>query len=290
MINKNNKGPLCMVAASICWSLGGLCFQFIPWNATSIIGLRALLAAAVFAVFRKSVKVTLSKGNIMAALFLSATTMLFVFANQLTTAAAAVMLQFTAPIFILLIQFIFYKRRPKPSELLAVAMTILGMLLFFADELDAGHMLGNGLAIISGLTFACVFVCNQRPDTQPDQSIMLGFLINAVLWTPFALFDTNITSELVPWVFITIMGVVQVGLAYVFFTIGIKRTPALLACLIVALEPVLNPIWVALFTPERPGRYAIFGGAVIVITVVAYNMAENGKRKMESGKSGKKSK
>ena len=70
------------------------------------------------------------------------------------------------------------------------------------------------------------------------------------------------------------MGVVQVGMAYVFFTKSIKRTPALLACLIVALEPILNPIWVALFTPEIPGRFAIFGGIVIVITVVAFNMWE----------------
>ncbi|MCL2226796.1 MAG: DMT family transporter [Oscillospiraceae bacterium] len=274
MIRQNNKGPLYMAAASICWSLGGLCFQFIPWNAMSIIGLRALLAAAVFAIFRKSIKVTLTKGNILAALFLSATTMLFVFANQLTTAAAAVMLQFTAPIFILLIQFIFYGKKPKLSEALAVLATILGMLLFFADDIDAGHMLGNILAIVSGLTFACVFVCNKRSDTQPEQSVMLGFLINAVLWAPFALFDPNISADVIPWAFITLMGVVQVGLAYVFFTVGIKRTSALLACLIVALEPVLNPIWVALFTPERPGRYAIFGGAVIVVTVVAYNVWE----------------
>ena len=272
MIGQSNKGPLCMAAAAICWSLGGLFFQFIPWNALSIIGLRALFAAIVFAIFRKSVKLKLTKGNILAAMFLSATTMLFVFANQLTTAAAAVMLQFTSPIFILLIQFAFYKKKPRISEILAVIMAILGMLLFFADELDEGHLLGNILAIISGLTFACIFVCNQRKDTQPEQSVMLGFLINAVLWTPFALFDSNITAAIVPWVFIIAMGAVQVGLAYVFFTIGIKHTPALLASLIVALEPVLNPIWVAMFTPERPGRFAILGGIVIVTTVVAYNM------------------
>lgn len=282
MIREGHKGPLCMVVAAICWSLGGLFFQFIPWNAMSIIGLRALFAAAVFAIYRKSLKVKLTKGNILAALFLSITTMLFVFANQLTTAAAAVMLQFTAPIFILLIQFIFYKKQPRPSEALAVLATIAGMILFFADDLDAGHMLGNILAIISGLTFACVFVCNRRPDTQPEQSVMLGFLINAILWTPFALFDSNITAAIVPWVFIVMMGVVQVGMAYVFFTIGIKRTPALLACLIVALEPVLNPIWVAMFTPQRPGRYAIFGGLIIVLTVVAFNMWEARKSSLKS--------
>ncbi|MCL2365963.1 MAG: DMT family transporter [Oscillospiraceae bacterium] len=282
MLNQSNKGSLCIVAAAICWSLGGLCFQFIPWNAMSIIGLRALLAAVVFAIFRKSVKVKLSKGNIMAALFLSVTTMLFVFANQLTTAAAAVMLQFTAPVFVLLIQFVFYKKRPRLGEILAVIVTLFGIVLFFADDLDTGHMLGNILAIISGLTFACIFVCNRRPDTQPEQSVMLGFLINAVLWTPFALFDPNITADIVPWVFIVIMGVVQVGLAYVFFTVGIKRTPALLAILIVALEPVLNPIWVALFTPQRPGPFAILGGAVIVVTIVTYNLIEAKSAKKEA--------
>jgi len=274
MFKSNYKGPLYMAAASFCWSLGGLCLKFVPWNVLSIIGLRALLAAVVFAIFRKSVKVKLTRGNILAAVFLSGTTILFVFANRLTTAAAAVTLQFTAPAFILLIHFILYRKKPKLSEVLAVLVTVLGMLLFFADDLDTGHMLGNVLAVFSGLTFACVFVCNRRPDTQPEHSIMLGFLINTVLWTPFAFFDSSITADIVPWAFILLMGVVQVGLAYVFFNIGIKTTPALLGCLIVALEPVLNPVWVAIFTDERPGRFALIGGIVIVLTVVAYNMWE----------------
>jgi len=261
-----------MAAAAICWSLGGLCIKYIPWSAMSIIGLRAALAAIVFAIYRKGVKVRITKGNVLAALFLSSTTALFVFANQLTTAAAAVLLQFTAPIFILIIEFIFYRKKPRLSEALAVTLTILGMVLFFADQLDSGHLLGNFLAIVSGLTFACVFVCNKRPDTEPEQSVMLGFLINSVVWLPFAFFDTGITADLVTWGFVVIMGVVQVGLAYVFFSIAIKRTSALLACLIVALEPVLNPIWVALATPERPGRYALAGGVVIILTVVGYNV------------------
>jgi len=261
-----------MAAASICWSIGGLCFKFIPWNAMSIIGLRALFAAVVFAIFRRGLKVKLTKGNILAALSLSGTTVLFVFANQLTTAAAAVMLQFTAPIFVLMINFFIYRKKPKLSEILAVLVTTLGMLLFFADRLESGQMLGNILALISGVTFACVFVFNRRPDTDPEHSVMLGFIINTLLWTPFAFFDQSITMDIVPWAFIILMGTVQVGLAYVFFTLSIKRTPALLGILIVALEPVLNPIWVALFHTERPGMYSILGGVVIVITVVSYNI------------------
>jgi len=272
MNNSEYKGPLCMVGAAICWSIGGLCFKFIPWNALSIVGFRALLAAVVYAIFRKGVKVKLTRGNVLAALFISCTTVLFVFANQLTTAAAAVMLQFTAPVFILIINFLFYKKKPQLSEAVAVAVTILGMFLFFAGDLGTGRTLGNIIATFSGLTFACVFVLNKRPDTQPEQSVMLGFLINAIVWTPFALFDPNITADIVPWAFVTLMGVVQVGLAYVFFTAGIKRTSALLAMLIAALEPVLNPIWVALFYPEIPGPYAIAGGTVIIVTIVIYNL------------------
>jgi drug/metabolite transporter (DMT)-like permease len=231
----------------------------------SIISLRAALAAVVFAVFRRSVKIKLTAGNCLAAMCLSGTTILFVFANQLTTAAAAILL-------VLLIRFVLYKKKPKLSEALAVLITMLGMLLFFADRLDPGQMLGNILALVSGFAFACVFVCNQRPDTEPEQSVMLGFLINAVVWTPFAFFDSNIAPDLVPWAFLALMGIVQVGFAYVFFTVGIKRTPALLAVLILALEPVLNPVWVAIFTNERPGRYALAGGVVIVVTVVSYNL------------------
>ena len=272
MIKTDRKGPFCLVAASLFWSLGGVCIKLIPWGATSIIGLRACLAAMVFAIYRKKLKIDLTFGNCAGALFLSGTTISFVFANQLTTAAAAILLQFTAPAFILLYQFVLYRKKPKPGEVLAVACTIAGMMLFFGDNIGEGRLLGNLVAIGSGMCFAGVFVCNKRPDTDPDQSIMLGFYINAVLFAPFALFDQRITAALLPWGLIILLGVVQVGLAYVLFAVGIKRTPALLACLITALEPVLNPVLVAFVTPERPGRFAIIGGVIIVATIVTYNI------------------
>ena len=259
-----------MVLASVCWSLGGLCIKFIPWSAMSIVGLRALLAAVVFAIFRRSVKIDFTPGNIMGALCLSATTLLFVFANKNTTAAAAILLQFTAPVFIILIQFIFYRKKPKLSELAAVSVTVAGMLFFFADKLEPGSLLGNIFAILSGLFFAGVFVCNKRSDTNPEHALFLGFLINAAVGLPFVF--TSVTADPVAWGFMLLLGVVQVGLAYVFFSVGIRRTPALFACLITALEPVLNPVWVYLATGEKPGPFALAGGVVIVLIVVLYNI------------------
>jgi len=254
----------------LCWSFGGLCIKFIPWGAMSIIGLRALLAAVVFAVYRKSVKLRFTKGNVLSALCLSATTILFVFSNKLTTAAAAIFLQFTAPIFIILIELAFYRRKPKVSELTAVSITLAGMLLFFAGQMSGGGLWGNLLAIGSGLSFAGVFVCNKRPDTNPEDSLFLGFLINALIGMPFVFFEA--TADPVAWGAVLFLGLVQVGLAYVFFSKGIQKTPALLACLITAMEPVLNPVWVALATGETPGLLAFIGGAVIVLTVVSYNI------------------
>jgi drug/metabolite transporter (DMT)-like permease len=126
------SGPMYMAAASVCWSLGGVLIHFIPWSAMSIIGIRALLAALVFAVYRRGFKINFTKGNIIAGLCLSCTTILFVFANQLTTAAAAILLQFTSPVWVLIIRFVFYKKRPRLREVIAVSVTLMGMALFFS--------------------------------------------------------------------------------------------------------------------------------------------------------------
>ena len=272
----DRKGPLCMLAAALFWSFGGICIKFIPWGAMSIIGIRAVLAAAVFAIYRKSVKIDFTKSNIMAAICLSLTTVLFVFANKLTTAAAAILLQFSAPVFIILIELVFYKKRPKLGETIAVLLTIAGMLLFFAGDLDESNTLGNILAICSGLTFAGVFVCNKMPGVAPEQSMFLGFLINAAIGLPFVF--SQVTADALAWGAVVFLGIVQVGIAYLMFTFGIKRTAALLACLITAIEPVLNPLWVALATNEKPGIYAIFGGILIVATVVGYNIITERKK------------
>ena len=266
------KGPLYMVAASFCWSLGGLLIRFVPaeWGGMAINGLRAAFAMLVFIIYQRGVKIEFTKGNLLAAFCLSATTTLFVFANLLTTAAAAILLQFTAPIFIILIHGIFYRQRPKASELIASVVTILGMLLFFMDQLDAGGTLGNILAILSGLTFAGVMVCNKRPDTIPEQSLLLGFMVNAAIGLPFIF--SNVTADAGGWTSVIVLGIIQIGLAYVFFSKGIKKTTALLACLMTAVEPLLNPLWVGLVTGEVPGLFAILGGIIIIVTMLAYNI------------------
>ncbi|MCL2425602.1 MAG: DMT family transporter [Oscillospiraceae bacterium] len=275
--NKSRNGPLFIALASLCWSFGGLFIRFIPWSAMSIVGIRAFLAAIVFIIYRRNVKLEFTRGNVFTALCLSATTILYVYANQLTTAAAAILLQFTAPIFIILIYLVFYGKKPSLSAIVAVFMTLVGMMLFFVENLEYGALLGNIFALLSGLSMAGVYVCNKRPDTNPENALFLGFLINSIIGLPFAI--TGVTADIGPWVAVFFLGVVQVGFAYIFFSKGIKKTSALLACLTSTVEPILNPIWVMLaglwgFLPvtEIPGIFALIGGIVIILTVVGYNM------------------
>lgn len=274
--NVNRNGPFYIAAAAICWSFGGVLIRFIPWGALSIIGLRAVFSALLFLAWRRSFKIDFTFGNIITAICVSGTTFLFVFANQLTTAAAAIVLQFTAPVFVIVMFFVFYRKKPRRGEIIAVMVTLAGMTMFFADELGGTGLLGNILAIMSGLSFAGVYVGNKRPDTSPEHAIFLGFLINVVIGVPYAIMD--VTADLVAWSAVIFLGLVQVGLAYIFFSIGIKKTPALLACLISAIEPILNPTWVYLagifaLLPETeiPGTFALIGGLIIICTVVCFN-------------------
>ena len=271
---QERKGPLFILAAALCWSFGGLLIRLVPWDAMSIVGMRALLAATVFVVWRRSFKITFTRANVLTAICLALTTNLFVFANQLTTAAAAVLLQFTAPVWVILIELIFYKKKPRASSMVAVIVTLGGMTLFFADTLEAGNLLGNILAIISGMSFAGVFVCTNSAKVNTEQSVLLGFLINAVIGMPFVIFGA--TADPIAWGAIILLGVVQVGVAYIFFSKGIKLTSPLLASLITATEPVLNPIWVALAFGEIPGPFALMGGVIIFTSVLTYNIWEAG--------------
>lgn len=269
------RGPLLIAATAILWSFGGLLIKMIDWQPMTIVGMRAVFAAVILAVYMRKPRITFSPSVILGAICMSGTTILFVFANKLTTSANAIVLQYTAPIFIIVLSMIVQKKRPRVLDIAAVFVTFAGILLFFVNEMkgnDSTGLLGCMLALFSGITFAGVFFINQIPNAKPEESLLLGHLINIVIGLPFIL--TNVTFVPSAWIAITLLGVFQLGLAYVLFSIGIKRTPPVTASLIAALEPLLNPVWVFLFWPghDRLGVLSIVGGVIVLITVVLYSV------------------
>lgn len=266
------RGTLCVFAAAVLYSIGGLCIKLIPWNGMSINGGRTAIALVVIGAYLCWAKHPLRMNRWVAfgALCVFGTNMLYSLANKLTTAANAIVLQFTAPIFVIIFSMIFFRKRPQKLDVLACSVVFGGIVFFFLDSLSMGGGLGNLLALISGVAYAGVFMMNDMPSSDAISSVFWGDVLSAATGLPFLMRETQFTPTAVTS--LLILGVFQVALAYILLTIGLKTTPPVTASLVSGIEPVLNPILVAVFYKEKMGVLALVGAAVVVCGVVGYNV------------------
>lgn len=267
-----NKGSLYITGAALCWSLGGVLIKLVPWNAMAIAGIRSLIAFAVTVIFSRSFKITFTKTNILGGIALSGTAILFILANKYTTAANAIVLQYTAPVYIVLLSLIFFRKPVKRLDIAGILIILSGIVLFFFDDLSGGHLAGNILSLASGVFFALMFFINSTEGATPMEATRLGHLISAAIGIPFAFTSTGATLQLVPWLAVLAMGAIQLGLAYVLFAKGSPLVPPITASLISCIEPVLNPLWVMLVIGETPGFWSVIGMIVVICGVVIYNI------------------
>lgn len=267
-------GTLFVFLAAVFYSLGGLGFKLIEnWNALSINGVRTFIGALVVLLFMgiTKQKIKLNGSVLLGAICVTGTNALFAVANKLTTAANTIVLQFTAPIFVILICWLVWKRRPHKLDVIACSVVFAGVMCFVADSLEMGGILGNILALLSGLSYAGVFLLNDLPNGDSLSSIFIGFLGSVLIGFPFVIRETDFAATTIGT--LLILGVFQVGLAYIFIALGTKTTPPVTACLVSGIEPVLNPILVAIFYPaEKVGPMAIVGTIIVVAGVVGHNI------------------
>ena len=271
-MTKKQVGTLCVFIAAVLYSLGGLCIKVIPWNGLSINSARNIVALVVVGgyLILTHHKLRLNRWILLGAICVCGTNVLFSVANKLTTAANTIVLQFTAPIFVILLGIVFWKRRPQKLDMIACALVLFGVVFFFVDSLESGGMLGNVLALLSGLSYAGVFLLNDLPDADPISSVFWGDLISVFVGLPLLLQQTVFSPVIL--VSIVVLGAFQVGLAYVLMCIGLKTTPPVTASLISGIEPVLNPLLVAAFYREAVGPIALVGAAIVIVSVVGYNV------------------
>lgn len=271
-MTQQQTGILCVFIASVLYSIGGLCIKVIPWNGMSINGARNIIAIVVIGFYLMVTKHKLRFNPYIAlgALSVCGTNILFSLANKLTTAANTIILQFTAPIFVILLSWMFWKKRPKQLDVIACIVVLLGVVCFFIDSLEMGGMVGNILALISGITYAGVFLLNDLPNSDPICSVFWGDVVSVVVGLPFLVQETAFTPIAITSVII--LGAFQVGLAYILMCIGLKTTPPVSASLISGIEPILNPALVAIFYKEKMGLMALVGAAIVLAGVLGYNV------------------
>ena len=278
-MTQNQKGTLYVFLAALLYSIGGLCIKVIPWGGMAINGGRTAIALVVIGTYLALVRHPLrfNRWILLGALSVFGANALFSVANKMTTAANAIVLQFTAPIFVMLFSAIFFRRKPTKLDLGACVVVFGGIVFFFVDGLSVGGTAGNILALCSGVAYAGVFMMNEMPNSDAICSVFWGDVISAVTGLPFLFRESDFSAT--PLISLLILGVFQVAVAYILLTIGLKTTPPVTASLVSGIEPVLNPIFVVVFDGEKMGSLALVGAATVIGGVVGYNMLRQNETK-----------
>lgn len=271
-MKKENRGTLFVVLAALLYSLGGLGIKLIPWNGIAINGARGLVALMVVSGYLLMTRhrIYLDKWVALGAVAVCGANLLFCIANKLTTAANAIVLQFTAPVFVILMAFLFWKKRPTKMEVATCGLVFFGVLFFFWDSLSTGGNLGNFIAILSGISYAGVFFLNRMLGKDSILAVFWGYVLSVAIGIPFLFLETDFS--LLPVMSAVILGVFQTGLAFVFLMAGLRTVQPVTACLVSGLEPVLNPVLVAIFYHETIGILSMIGAVIVVGSIVGYNV------------------
>lgn len=268
----HRRGLAYVLISAVCFSLAGVLIKVIPWNPISINGARCIFAIIPMYLYLRATgrRFHVNKQIIGGAVLDFAMLETFVIANKLTTAANAIVLQFTEPIWVILLAWIIFRSRPRRSAVVASFVVIAGIACFFYDSLNAGGMLGNILAIVSGIAYAGVFLLKESPKCDFECAAILGFVACFVVGIPFYPQETIFTPEIL--VTIVALGVVQLGFAYLFLSKGLDVVSPVTASLTSTIEPLLNPILVAIVVGETIGPISIFGAVLVIGAATAYNV------------------
>lgn len=261
-----------MLLCAALWSIAGIFIKLIPWNSIVIAGLRSLIAGLVMFVYMRArgIGFTADRRSLAGGAALCLTLTCFVAANKLTTAANSIVLQFTAPMFIVVFSALFLKKRFSRADVLAVVLTMAGISLFFFDQLMPGHLAGNCVAIFAGMAFACYYMSLEgASESQRMSAILIAHGLTFLVGLPFTfVYPPELSAA--PVACILVLGVVQLGIPYVLLGRASGACPPLACSLLGAVEPLLNPVWVFIFDGEAPGLWALIGGVVVVATITVW--------------------
>jgi drug/metabolite transporter (DMT)-like permease len=238
MENLNKSvGILTMAATAFLWSIAGLFIKVIDWNPIAIAGMRSLIASVIIFIYLKHPKIHLSFPQIAAAVAYSLTMLLFVCANKTTTAANAILLQYCAPVLTVFIGTILLKERTHVEHFTALPFVVAGMVIMFFDKLGSGKLFGNVLALMSAVTFSFYIVfMRMQKDGSPLESNLIShwFTVGACFIISLFLPLPHMTIKSLG--VIAVLGVVQVGLSSILFSIAIKRVSAVQANLVAVID------------------------------------------------------
>ncbi len=269
-MKKENLAIIEMLICATLWSIAGIFMKLLPWNGFAVASLRSLIAGLTIAAYIliRGKRIIINRRTLVTGVFTACVYTCFAVANKLTTAANAIVLQFTSPVFIVIFSALILKKRIRRSDALVVSFTLLGIALFFFDQLRPGYILGNFVAIAAGMFMAGMFMAELEGE-QRFSGILIGQTLTFLVGLPFVI-ATRPEFTAVTTLSILILGVFQLGISYILYVESSKYCPPLACCLLGAAEPLLNPVWVLIFDGERPGVFALIGGVIVVVSITLW--------------------
>jgi drug/metabolite transporter (DMT)-like permease len=263
---------LALVGCAVLWSTGGLLIKTVSLSPIATAGSRSIIAAVFLLAVRGLPDFRGGFAFWSAAVANAATMLLFVVATRLTTAANAVLLQYTAPVWVVLFGWLLFRQRVLKADLAAVAVVMAGMALFFAEGFSFSSgpaaSLGDVLAIVSGVTFGFqALFMSRMTKSSPISAVVAGNLLVFLVSIPFLVQKLPTASDLPP---LLGLGVLQIGTAYLLYASAVRHLTPLEIILVPIIEPLLNPVLVFLFRGETPSLSACAGGALILVTVTVW--------------------
>jgi len=265
------SGPWLILAAATLWSTAGAAIKLCGLSGWQINFGRSAVAALFLAAIVPGARRRPDRSVGWVAVAYAFTVLLFVLANKATTSANAIFLQDTAPLWVLLLSGVLLHERPTRGELLSAPLFLVGLLLFFLDQLSPGQAVGNVIAVASGVAFALCILGLRKLGSRNVGAIVWGNALASLMSLPMALRGPAPTARDVG--IVLFLGLFQLGAAYALFARGVRHTPAVEASLLALVEPVLNPVWTYLLAGERPGPWAIRGGAIILAATLWRTLA-----------------
>jgi drug/metabolite transporter (DMT)-like permease len=272
-VTAHRRALVLLALCGVLWSTGGVLIKLVTWHAAAIWATRSAIAALTLYVVRRPSLRGIRRVEWGAAVALAATTGLFILANKLTTAANAILIQYSAPVWVALLGQWFLGERASRRDWVTIIVVLGGITLFFVEQLTLDHIAGNFVALAAGVAFAFSGLTMRRVATleggtvDPFRPLLLGNLIATILGAPFLVLAPGPLPDLAGWGALVALGVLQQGAAYLCYAAAVRHASALEVILIPVIEPILSPIWVAIAFAEWPGPAALAGGAVVVTAV-----------------------
>ena len=261
---KSSTSYILLITAALMWSLGGVFIKLVDLNPMGIAGIRSLGAAVVLLIYIKKPRLYWNRYFLTGVLAYTAMVVLYVLSIRLTTAANAIFLEFTAPIYVVAFSYLLLNERINRFDILTMVIIFLGMGLFFMDELTFYGFWGNIMALIAGVCLALVTVMIRKEKESAFEIVFYGNVLTAIICFNFIIEGLSNSTQL-DWLIIFGLGIFQLGIPYILYTTALKYVSALDAILVGMLEPILNPIWVYIFIGEAMGEWAFIGGALVII-------------------------